>query len=173
MAAVLARRRAGSTITLLHRRALHVSYKKLQNGSKLPPHPAAIEDTGSFDKMTAPTWSVHELLSTYPAPKLAPELLTKLHKLSALTPPAEDSDAFRTLKHEMEELVRLVEAVKLVGTGGIDSDGRILPRGRGIDLGQAQNYDGEVAEQTDILKHATKTVNGLYIVDTPPSGRRK
>lgn len=173
MATVLARLCPNSTVALLHRRAFHASFKRLEDGPKTLAHKSSVDETASFEAMTTPTWSVHELLSTYPAPKLAPELLTRLHKLSALMPPSEDSDAFRTLQREMEELVRLVEAVKLVDTSGIGSDGRIWPHGRGIDLSEAQINGGEVAEEKDILKHATKTANGLYIVDTPPSGRSR
>jgi Asp-tRNA(Asn)/Glu-tRNA(Gln) amidotransferase C subunit len=127
----------------------------------------------SFEHLTTPTWSVHELLSTYPAPKLEPELLTRLHKMSALKAPAEDSDAFNTLKGEMEELIRLVEAVKLVDTTGVPSDGRIWPIGRGIDLDSARAKNEVSTGEQDILRHATKTFNGYYVVDTPPSGRRK
>lgn len=130
-------------------------------------------NTSSFRHLTAPTWSVHELLSTYPAPKLEPEALTRLHKVSALVAPDEDSDAFKTLKGEMEELIRLVEAVKLVDTTGIPSDGRIWPVDRGIDLEAARANNEVSTGEQDILRHAAKTVNGYYAVDTPPSGRRK
>ena|ERR1700733_4616771 len=126
-----------------------------------------------FEHLTAPTWSVHQLLSTYPAPKLKPELLTRLHKMSALKAPAEDSDAFRVLRGEMEELVRLVEAVKLVETTGISSDGRIWPIGRGVDLDSTRAKNELSTGEQDILRHAAKTINDYYIVDTPPSGRRK
>lgn len=91
----------------------------------------ASSEESEFESLTRPSWSVHELLSTYPAPTLSPETLTRLHKISALKPPPQDSPAFAQLKREIEELVRLVEAVKLVDTTGISSDGRILPADRG------------------------------------------
>lgn len=97
----------------------------------------------------------------------------RLHKMSALNAPAEDSDAFTTLKGEMEELIRLVEAVRLVDTTGVSSDGRIWPMDRGVDLDSARaNKEVSTGEQ-DILRHAAKTINGYYVVDTPPSGRLK
>lgn len=132
-----------------------------------------ITSEDDFESLTKPSWSVHELLSTYPAPKLSPETLTRLHKISALKSPPEDSDAFAQLKCEMEELVRLVEAVKLVDTTGVSSDGRILPADRGIDLTIPPSSEGTPAEEKDILRHAAKAADGFYIADTPSSGRRK
>ncbi|KAF8915848.1 hypothetical protein CPB85DRAFT_1387283 [Mucidula mucida] len=66
-----------------------------------------------------PTWSVNELLSSYPKPILSDDALVRLHQLSALIPPKEGSSEFRKLKAEMEDLVKLVEAVKLVNTNGV------------------------------------------------------
>lgn len=135
----------------------------------------ASAEESEFESLTRPTWSVHELLSTYPAPTLSPETLTRLHKISALKPPPEDSPEFAQLKREMEELVRLVEAVKLVDTTGVSSDGRIMPMDRGIDLSVAHGSEAEgglPAEEKDITRHAAKAADGFYIADTPSSGRR-
>nr|GAT53847.1 predicted protein [Mycena chlorophos] len=66
-----------------------------------------------------PTWSVNELLASYPRPTLPPSALKRLHDLSALVPPEENSPEYIKLKTELEELIRLVEAVKLVDTTGV------------------------------------------------------
>ena len=64
----------------------------------------------------APVWSVHSLLSSYPRPHVSDGLLKKLHDLSALIPPEGGTEAHEELKNELEEMMRLVEAVKLVDT---------------------------------------------------------
>lgn len=157
--------RRGATIALSKRRHVHRPSIRLEDSSKPSSHVSPVDEMSSFEEMTAPTWSVHELLSTYPAPKLSPAVLSKLHKLSALKAPEEGSDAFTKLQREMEELIRLVEAVKLVDTTGIDSDGRIWPHGRGITLEETQNAEPNTVEEGNLLKHAAKSANGLYVVD--------
>jgi len=112
-----------------------------------------------------PTWSVDELLSSYPSPTLSSATLLRLHQLSALIPPAEGTTEHRTLKKELEEFVRLVEAVKLVDTRGIQpamSHGRIdeqthhkLPQ-----MGECE------VNGTQLLKHATHEQDGFYVVDS-------
>ncbi|KZS98098.1 hypothetical protein SISNIDRAFT_481960 [Sistotremastrum niveocremeum HHB9708] len=66
-----------------------------------------------------PTWSVNELLSSYPKPTLSDEKFKRLHELSALVPPQEGTPEHAELKSRMEELIRLVEAVKLVDTSSV------------------------------------------------------
>ncbi len=125
--------------------------------------------------LVRPTWSVHELLSTYPAPKISDAMLVKLHKVSALIPPPEDSPAFAKRKHQLEELIRLVEAVRLVdvntGDGTGISDGRVLAQGRPIDAPDTgpESCAPQVSEEPNILQHATRSVDGYYIVESPPS----
>ena len=73
----------------------------------------------------------------------------------------------------MEDLVKLVEAVKLVDTsevvdGEAVPDGRIWAEGVGIDLGRAVGAEmdtnkGENGQE--LLKHAKKTWNGMYLVE--------
>ncbi|PAV20512.1 hypothetical protein PNOK_0313900 [Pyrrhoderma noxium] len=66
----------------------------------------------------------------------------KLHDLSALIPPEEGTEAHEELKNELEEMMRLVEAVKLVDTNApryynassAIPDGRIWPEGVGMTL---------------------------------------
>ena len=102
-----------------------------------------------------PTWSVNELISSYPTPTITSATLKRLHELSALIPPVEGTTEHGTLKREMEDLVKLVEAVKLVdlsddtGEGsaeGLIPDGRVWAEGTGIqptDLPPAE-ADGKV-----------------------------
>lgn len=132
-----------------------------------------------------PTWSVHELLSSYPRPSISSATLKKLHELSALIPPEEGSEEHTRMRRELEELVRLVEAVKLVDTSESSEivagsasedlvqripDGRIWPEGKGMVLSSnsraVEFEDKEIESGTELLKHAALTKNGLYVVET-------
>ncbi|KAI0080667.1 hypothetical protein K474DRAFT_151407 [Panus rudis PR-1116 ss-1] len=132
-------------------------------------------DTDSCGIPTRPTWSVDELLSSYPRPRLSPATLERLHVLSALHPPAEGTAEHKALTFEMENLVKLVEAVKTAdvdeladaGTSWGDSvpDGRIWAEGTGIGLRQV-DPPNRVHTGQDLLAHASRTENGLYVVET-------
>ena len=61
-----------------------------------------------------PTWSVHNLVSSYPKPTISSANFKRLHELSALHPPPEGTSEHEERKQELEDLVTLVEAVKLV-----------------------------------------------------------
>ncbi|KAH8102800.1 hypothetical protein DFH11DRAFT_1657673 [Phellopilus nigrolimitatus] len=128
----------------------------------------------------APTWSVHELISSYPRPSIAPATLKKLHELSALVPPTEGTEEHARTQRELEEMVRLVEAVKLVDarqalTGGSDvseegiPDGRIWPADVGMTLSSntraVEFEDAEVESGKELLKHAAWTKDGFYVVE--------
>jgi Asp-tRNA(Asn)/Glu-tRNA(Gln) amidotransferase C subunit len=145
--------------------------------------PDPLKPTNEFDSQgipLKPTWSVHTLLSTYPAPKISSQTLTRLHELSALLPPEEDSEEFKILKKEMEELVRLVEAVKLVDTSQVQTDGvpdgRIWKEGRGVDLDRKVTMDdgGKYKEPSgqELLKHAQETDDGYYVVESLRNPKR-
>src|ERR1700726_1975437 len=99
--------------------------------TKIAPRP----ETDALGIPLRPTWSVDELLSSYPKPSTTPATLRRLHELSALLPPAEDTPEHDALKRELDELIRLVEAVKLVEVpqGGLP-DGRICAEGMGLCL---------------------------------------
>ncbi|KAM5534891.1 hypothetical protein V8D89_011446 [Ganoderma adspersum] len=120
-----------------------------------------------------PTWSVNELLSSYPRPTISPSTLKQLHELSALIPPAEGTPEHAKLTREMEELVRLVEAVKLVDVSGVTEegsvpDGRIWAAGEGVLLDTeafAISEDANAAEGRALLTHASRTMDGLYVVE--------
>jgi len=86
------------------------------------------------------------------------------------------SEEHAKLTREMEEMVRLVEAVKLVDTSVVEladgeavPDGRIWPEGEGVRLdrsGPAVEFDGQTGETgRELLKHASKTANGFYVVE--------
>ncbi|KAI0092458.1 hypothetical protein BDY19DRAFT_903275 [Irpex rosettiformis] len=128
-----------------------------------------------------PTWSVNELLSSYPRPTISPSTLKRMYKLSALVPPAEGTREHADITRELEDLVKLVEAVKLVHVDekvaytdhGIP-DGRIWEEGTGIPLEKSSKPGAVVKEEAHgraLLEHAQRTHNGLYVVDK--SSRRE
>lgn len=122
-----------------------------------------------------PTWSVHELISSYPRPSISASTFKKLHNLSALLPPEEGTDRYDQLKHELEEMIRLVDAVRLVDTSSIISkddpipDGRIRAEDEGIMLSSnscvVETQDSDTEFGTELLKHASRTKNGYYAVE--------
>lgn len=126
----------------------------------------------------APTWSIHDLLSSYPKPTISPETLVHLHELSALIPPARDSQKFIDRSNELTELIRLVDAVKLVDTDSVRGDGvpdgRVWENGRGLPLeSKAPTFgdDMPVSSGQGLLPHAERLADGYYVVDSPPPRR--
>lgn len=70
----------------------------------------------------------------------------------------------------MEDLVRLVEAVKLAPSeptaGERPPDGRVWPSDRGIALEDVVAPEDETLPSgRELLKHAQRTENGYYLVD--------
>ena len=114
-----------------------------------------------------PTWSLRKLISSYPSPTLSSSTFQRLHELSALIPPKEGTPDHDATKKELEELVKLVEAVKLVNVDhpmeGIP-DGRIWAKDTGIPL-STKPLDEE-AKGTGLLHHANRTLEGMYVVET-------
>lgn len=141
------------------------------NTSPAPNSASTLAETDDCGIPLQPTWSVHDLLSSYPKPKLSPSTLTHLHRLSALTPPEEGTPEHAKLTSELEDLIKLVEAVKLVDCSELQADqegnkipdGRILPKGVGIDLNGGSVE--EVKDGRELLKHAARTEDGFYVVD--------
>ncbi|KAG8985526.1 hypothetical protein FRB94_004888 [Tulasnella sp. JGI-2019a] len=122
---------------------------------------------------TEPTWSVKALLESYPPPVLDPAHLIRLHKLSALDPPPYDSQEFDTLRADLGELIRLVEAVKTVelpksdDEDGMIPDGRIWQDERGMLFDENTQDALELASEPqggELLEHASKTADGFYLV---------
>ncbi|ESK88026.1 hypothetical protein Moror_10797 [Moniliophthora roreri MCA 2997] len=110
-----------------------------------------------------PTWSVNDLLASYPKPTLSSSTLTKLHDLAALSPPEEGSQEHKRLKGELEELIRLVEAVKLVDT----SDVQYEHWGPEMDIEAINEFALEEEEKVgrDLLEYAERTQDGFYVVE--------
>ena len=115
---------------------------------------------------------MNELLSSYPRPAITPATLKRLHELSALLPPEEGTPEHAKLTQEVEELVKLVEAVKLVDVGKVAEDGvpdgRIWAKGEGISLTTESHEDpadSEAASGRALLAHASRTMDGLYVVE--------
>lgn len=124
-------------------------------------------ETDAYGIPVRPTWSVNKLLSSYPKPTLSSTTLTRLHELSALIPPAEGTQEHVKLKQEMEDLIKLVEAVKLVDTASV----QINEQHRVEDLREQQlkqrifkNHEQEASGEA-LLQHATRTSDGFYVVD--------
>ena len=123
-----------------------------------------------------PTWSVNELLSSYPKPTISPATLKHLHTLSALIPPEEGSPEHAKLTEEMQDLIKLVEAVKLVNTDSVGDgngipDGRVWAEGTGIDLdAEPITVDENEVQGRDLLKYAKNvSPEGLYLIDSDRS----
>ncbi|KAH7343576.1 hypothetical protein B0J17DRAFT_182550 [Rhizoctonia solani] len=124
------------------------------------------------------TWSVGQLLSTYPAPELSDGTFTRLHRLAAINPLDSASPDKERLKLELKELLRLVEAVKLVDPSSLDGtkqlglDSRIWAEGRGMDLDAPMaDHLGE-AHGEALLRHAKKHIDGQYVVETAARATR-
>lgn len=132
-----------------------------------------LAETDSCGIPLRPTWSVNELLSSYPKPTISPAKLKRLHELSALIPPQEGTLEHAKLTSEMENLVKLVEAVKTVAmadeTAGLGvPDGRIWDARNGIvlehDMAEGGGGGGSVNGRA-LLSSAARTEDGLYVVD--------
>ena len=133
-------------------------------------------ETDEYGIPVHPTWSVNDLLSSYPKPTISPATLKHLHALSALIPPEEGSPEHAKLTEEMQDLVKLVEAVKLVNTDSVNDgngipDGRIWAEGTGIDL-DAEPFpmDENEVRGRDLLRYSKNvSLEGLYLVDSDRS----
>ncbi len=119
-----------------------------------------------------PTWSVDDLLSSYPRPTISPFALHRLHVLSALTPPEEGTSAHSRLTRELEDLVRLVESVRSFNAPGASStvdttlDSRVWAEGVGINLWKVPPGDRDLAalDPVELLFRASRTESGFYVV---------
>jgi len=119
------------------------------------------ETTDSCGIPLKPTWSVNELLSSYPSPTLSNSTINRLYELSALIPPQEGTTQYDAIKKSLEGMVRLVEAVRLVDTSDVSIEGR----------GEKEDADRRkpvaVSENGQkLLEHAERTHNGFYVVDS-------
>lgn len=112
---------------------------------------------------------MNELLSSYPTPSISPATLKHLHGLSALIPPEEDTPKYDKIKHELEELIRLVEAVKLVNTDEVSLGGADKPApASSLNDVYTENSPPPASVEGSgrlLMKHAARTVDGFYVVE--------
>jgi len=99
--------------------------------------------------------------------------MKRLHSLSALVPLEEGSPEHAKPTEEMKDLVKLVEAVKLVNTDSVD-DGNSIPDGweelgRGGTDAEPISVDENEVPGRDLLKHANVSSEGLYLFDSDRS----
>ena len=128
-------------------------------------------ETDEWGIPVKPTWSVNELLSSYPTPSISPATFRRLHEVSALIPPEDGTSKHEERRRELEDLVKLVEAVKLVKVEGHADDpipdGRIWAQGKGIPLDEDSSRSGNGRERgRDLLNLASRTLEGMYVVET-------
>ncbi|KAG6335040.1 hypothetical protein ID866_4042 [Astraeus odoratus] len=131
-------------------------------------------ETDAYGIPVKPTWSVKDLLSSYPSPSISPGTFHRLHELSALIPPAQGTPEHDKLRAELEELIRLVEAVKLTKleakTDDAIPDRRIWAEERGIHLSMdVADVQDNKPQAGDLLALASRTVDGMYVVETDRS----
>ena len=124
-------------------------------------------DTDECGIPKAPTWSVVDLFSSYPSPKLSAATFDHLHQLSALQTPESGTQEYADLKRELEGLVKLVEAVKCLETAKEDDipDGRIWKKGTGLRFADPETQLPEDERGQALLKRAQRTFNGFYEVE--------
>jgi len=92
--------------------------------------------------------------------------------LSALIPPKEGTLEHAKLSRELEDLVKLVESVKLFKGPGASSpvdtavDARVWAEGSGIDLKKVPpgDRDQEALDRAELLSRASRTEDGLYVI---------
>lgn len=157
---------------------LQTRLARLNSSSPLSHNPTLHTDVETDDVgiPVRPTWSVNELLSSYPKPTIPTATLKHLHTLSALVPPEEGTPEHAKLTEEMEDLVKLVEVVKFVNTNSVDDgngvpDGRIWAEGTGIDLNaEPIPADENAVRGRGLLKYAKNvSPEGMYLVDSDRS----
>jgi hypothetical protein len=122
------------------------------------------------------TWSVRELLDSYSSPSLDDQTFEKIHRLSALIPPDRGTEEREILRKELQDLVRLVNAVRVAevpqGKEGEIPDGRIYPIPREIDLYAVEGVQQEPqANGRELLKHSQIGSETAYVLPDLSKGR--
>ena len=165
-----------ATLLRCHRVLLPARLARLNSSLSPKPTPRLDVETDEDGIPIRPTWSVNDLLSSYPRPTISPATLKHLHTLSALIPPEEGSPEHAKLTEEIQDLVKLVEAVKIVNTDSVGDensipDGRIWAEGTGIDLdAEPVPVDENEVQGRGLLKYAKNvSPEGLYIIDSDRS----
>jgi len=117
-----------------------------------------------------PSWSVDDLLSSYPRPTISPSALRRLHVLSALIPPEEGTPEHVKLSRKLEDLVKLVESVRLFKGPGASSpvdtatDARVWAEGNDLKRTSPGDRDQEALDRAELLSRAGHTEDGLYVI---------
>ena len=105
------------------------------------------------------TWSVGQLLNSYPSPSIDHQKFVQIHELSALVPPVKESPEYSKLKSDLEGLIKLVEAIRLV-----DIPPNVGNKDVFIDEASGDTYDGERKDDAiQLISHAPHH-EGNYIV---------
>ncbi|KAI0037171.1 hypothetical protein K488DRAFT_25248, partial [Vararia minispora EC-137] len=130
-----------------------------------------LEPTDDTAIPLVPTWSVDELLSSYPKPSISPETFARLHELSALISPEGGTPEYVRLSRELGDLVKLVEAVRLADLPheeGTIPDGRVRAEGTHIRLEDVKDAEGveDVLPQSELMARAAQTRDGFYEILT-------
>ena len=167
-----------SWTTLARRKVTRLSLRRFASDSSQK-SPELVE-TDDCAIPLKPTWSVDDLLSSYPRPTISSPALHRLHILSALTPPEEGTPEYVKLSRELEDLVKLVESVRLFEGPGASSpvdtavDARIWAEGTGIDLKKAApgDRDQEALDPAELLSMASRTEKSLYVIYSDRATRK-
>jgi hypothetical protein len=153
------RRRNGRLIPSL--RAFHTSRPFKSSRSK---------SVDEYGVPTSPSWSVRQLLRDYPAPTLSNATFEKLHKLSALNTPSDPTER-ESLRRQLEELIKMVNAVRIApllesGEDGKIEDARSWPEGYGIELERMVQPPGEDEPHgRELLAHSrVSNDQGMYVL---------
>ena len=166
------------------------------NSTPIPQTAVQVDEDGI---PLSPPYSIRSLLSSLPAPKLSDKQFIHLHTLSSLHPPASGTPEFTDKKAQLEEMIRLVEAVRDQPVDGAADaaveegipDGRIWPEpgadpeetdakavGIPLDWTKVRKSRKEVQEAflaagergKDLLKLASKQTVGYYTTPRKQSG---
>ncbi|KIM25614.1 hypothetical protein M408DRAFT_331142 [Serendipita vermifera MAFF 305830] len=134
-------------------------------------------EVDEFGIPTQPTWSVKSFLASYPSPAIDDETLDKLHRLSALKAPEKGSEEREVLRGEMEQLVRLVGAVRVADIptdeGDGFMDGRIYPLSQKIDFahkpkpkdaGELVDSGEKLPSGRELLRHSQTANETVYVL---------
>lgn len=163
--------RLRSRIAFHARRVFSSTQTRHAHGSR-PPRPSIATSINEFGVPVNPTWSVRELLDSYPPPTIEDATFEKIHRLSALVPPKEGTDERRVLKKELEDLVKLVNAVRMAEVpkdkeDGRVPDGRIYPIPRDVGLDEATTVEEEGEGQPngrELLRHSRISKGTAYVL---------
>jgi len=94
---------------------------------------------------------------------LSATTLNRLYELSSLVPFDEGTQNYNAVKESLEEMIKLVEAVRLVETSRVSLAGR--GEKEDADLGTPRTVPSGGAGQ-ELLKHASRKSDQFYVVDS-------